>query len=95
MIEQRPDWVLSRQRAWGVPICVFADAEGNVLKDETVNGHAQPSKEGADAWFAEGLKETFPRKRLTTVTKWRMVTDDLGDGRRWLDPRICTSSVDC
>ena len=30
MIETRPDWCVSRQRAWGVPICVFADAEGNV-----------------------------------------------------------------
>src|SRR5690606_8499480 len=37
MIEDRPDWVLSRQRAWGVPICVFADADGEVLKDEAVN----------------------------------------------------------
>ncbi len=34
MIEDRPDWVLSRQRAWGVPICVFADESGNVLQDD-------------------------------------------------------------
>ena len=37
MIESRPDWVVSRQRAWGVPIAVFVDEDGNVLKDEAVN----------------------------------------------------------
>lgn len=78
MIEQRPDWVLSRQRAWGVPICVFADAEGNVLKDEKVNARILEAfeKEGADAWFAEGAKERF----LGTEhdgDKWQMVSDIL------------------
>ncbi|MFN7009384.1 MAG: isoleucine--tRNA ligase [Allorhizobium sp.] len=78
MIEQRPDWVLSRQRAWGVPICVFADAEGNVLKDETVNGRILEAfeNEGADAWFAEGAKERFLGNEHDG-DKWQMVTDIL------------------
>lgn len=78
MIEQRPDWVLSRQRAWGVPICVFADAEGNVLKDEKVNARILEAfeKEGADAWFAEGAKERFLGSEHDG-NKWQMVTDIL------------------
>lgn len=78
MIEQRPDWVLSRQRAWGVPICVFADKDGNVLKDEAVNARILEAfeKEGADAWFAEGAKERFLGSEHDGDT-WQMVTDIL------------------
>jgi isoleucyl-tRNA synthetase len=77
MIAERPDWVLSRQRAWGVPIAVFADADGNVLKDEAVNARIVEAfeKEGADAWFAEGARERFLGSRANEP--WTMVKDIL------------------
>ena len=77
MIEERPDWVLSRQRAWGVPICVFADENGEVLEDEAVNNRILEAfeKEGADAWFAEGARERFLGTRANEP--WIQVMDIL------------------
>jgi isoleucyl-tRNA synthetase len=54
MIETRPDWCVSRQRAWGVPITVFVHKKsGQVLRDQTVLNRIIEAieKEGADAWF--------------------------------------------
>ena len=78
MIESRPDWVLSRQRAWGVPIAVFADENGEVLIDEAVNARILEAfeTEGADAWFAEGAKDRFLGKEHD-ASRWKQVMDIL------------------
>jgi len=55
MVEGRPDWVLSRQRAWGVPLAVFVKKSDGMtlLRDAHVNARIREAfeKEGADAWF--------------------------------------------
>lgn len=78
MIEGRPDWVLSRQRSWGVPIAVFADEKGEVLVDEAVNTRILEAfeAEGADAWFAEGAKERFLGNDHDHA-RWQQVMDIL------------------
>ncbi len=53
MVEGRPDWVLSRQRAWGVPITLFVNRQtGQYLNDPAVNARiiAAVAEQGVDAW---------------------------------------------
>ncbi|MCC7168546.1 MAG: isoleucine--tRNA ligase [Rhodospirillales bacterium] len=55
MIETRPDWCISRQRAWGVPICIYTHKKtGEILRDPEVMERivAAFANEGADTWFA-------------------------------------------
>jgi isoleucyl-tRNA synthetase len=55
MVAGRPDWCISRQRAWGVPIALFVErATGALLRDPDVQARIQAvfAAEGADAWFA-------------------------------------------
>ncbi|MGI8841333.1 MAG: isoleucine--tRNA ligase [Caulobacteraceae bacterium] len=54
MVESRPDWLVSRQRAWGSPMAMFVDkATGKPLNDEAVSARIVGliAAEGADAWF--------------------------------------------
>ncbi len=60
MVEGRPDWLISRQRAWGVPITIFAHKEtGDVLVDDAVNKRITDAIKagGADAWFENSSQD--------------------------------------
>ncbi|MEM0942510.1 MAG: class I tRNA ligase family protein, partial [Pseudomonadota bacterium] len=84
MIAQRPDWVLSRQRAWGVPLTCFTrrgvrpDDPDFLLRDEGVNARIVQAfrEEGADAWFAAGAKARFLGNAYDPE-EWDQVTDIL------------------
>jgi isoleucyl-tRNA synthetase len=63
MIANRPDWCISRQRAWGVPIAIFrCESCGDHLLDRKLIDHVASlfEKEGADAWYNREVSSLLP-----------------------------------
>ena len=82
MIEKRPDWCVSRQRFWGVPIIVFfCQGCGKQLQDFAALRNVVKSfeKEGADAWYQHTPEELLPpgTKCSCGAEKWRKENDIL------------------
>jgi isoleucyl-tRNA synthetase len=78
MVEGRPDWVISRQRAWGVPIALYVDRQtGEYLNDPAVNARiiAAFKAGGADAWF--GADHQALLGELHPLSCYEVVTDIL------------------
>jgi len=78
MIEDRPDWCVSRQRAWGVPITVFVNkATGEPLRDQAVMDRVVEIflKDGSDAWFASPAERFLGE--AYNVDDFEQVTDIL------------------
>ncbi len=82
MVAGRPDWCISRQRFWGVPLIIFyCDACGGQLKNAAALRHVLPffEREGADAWFTHCAEELLPPNLRCSCgeAKWRKESDIL------------------
>jgi isoleucyl-tRNA synthetase len=82
MLADRPDWCISRQRFWGVPLIVFyCDACGKRLEDIQALRHVLLffEREGADAWYTHSAEELLPpgTKCSCGAAKWRKESDIL------------------
>ena len=83
MIEERPDWCVSRQRFWGVPLVILYCTKCNKQFDDYAALHALVrewfTREGADAWFTHTVEELLPAGTHCScgASSWRKETDIL------------------
>ncbi len=81
MVQNRPDWCISRQRDWGVPIAFFIDnTNGEAILDSEVLEHIAQifEKQGCDAWWEREVEELLPQS-------WKHRAKDLQKGKHILD----------
>ncbi|MEI8106232.1 MAG: isoleucine--tRNA ligase [Verrucomicrobiota bacterium] len=89
-VESRPDWCISRQRTWGVPLPVFYDAEGKVLLDAMIARRVADLVElhGTNLWFEKSDEEWAEMLDLPKGTTRRNDTLDV-----WIDSGVSHTAV--
>ena len=96
MMENRPDWCISRQRAWGVPIIAFTCTQCNeLLLDQKVVDHVADivEKEGADAWFVRTPAELLPAGTFCKKCNNKELAKEMDILDVWFDSGVSHAAV--
>lgn len=96
MVKYRPDWCISRQRSWGVPITVFTcERCGNILATREMFEHVVAifEKEGADAWFERTVDELLPAGTKCTKCGSKSFQKEMDILDVWFDSGVSHAAV--
>ncbi len=96
MVENRPDWCISRQRLWGVPITVYycAKCKAEVLTKEMLDHLVeQVEKDGADIWFEKDTKDLMPKGSACPHCQSSEFTKETNILDVWFDSGVTHAAV--
>jgi isoleucyl-tRNA synthetase len=96
MIENRPDWCVSRQRAWGVPIAVFCcESCDKILINQEIMDHVFElfKAHGADVWFEKTVEELLPKGSVCSACGNKTFTRETDILDVWFDSGVSHAAV--
>jgi len=96
MIENRPDWCVSRQRAWGIPIIVFycSTCKQPLISQETIDHVARLFEaKGADIWFEEEADRLLPKGAQCTQCGGKVFSKEMDILDVWFDSGVSYAAV--
>lgn len=96
MIENRPDWCISRQRSWGSPITIFycIDCDETLMTKQICNHVADLMEEnGADIWFTESAEDLLPAGTSCPSCEGKSFRKDVNILDVWFDSGVSHAAV--